>query len=65
MADVNDVAEMWGCDKVDGTQGCPVETDADGNTDPTQTASLCDKTIGDDAIAKLEIGAKHQVSTGQ
>lgn len=65
MADVNDVAEMWGCDKVDGTQGCPVETDADGNTDPTQTASLCDKTIGDDAIAKLEIGAKHQVSTGR
>jgi len=57
---------MWACDKVPGTQGCPVPTTPAGDpADPAAFAPLCDKTIGDDAIAKLELGAKHKAGTGR
>jgi arylsulfatase A-like enzyme len=66
MANVNDAAQMWGCDVVTGTQGCPVDTNSEGDpSDPSTTAPLCDKTIGDDAIVKLELAAKHQLTTGR
>ena len=66
MANVNEVAAMWGCDHVPGTQGCAVDTDKDGHpTDPANVAPLCDKTIGDDAVAKLQLAAKYATVAGR
>ncbi len=45
MADVNEVANMWSCDKTPGTEGCPVDATADGEIQDG-TAPLCDQVRG-------------------
>ena len=62
MADVNAVANMWGCQMGNGTD-CPVNATIDGvvldGSNP-----LCDKTIGDDAVSKLTHAASKRRSDG-
>lgn len=55
MAAVNEVAPMNDCDKVGGTQGCPIDTDEHANPTGSDVPPLCDKTIADDALQKLAI----------
>ena len=66
MANVNELAVMAGCDKVPGTQGCPIDATANGIVaEPTKFAPLCDQVIADDAVAKLRIAASMLNKTGR
>ena len=64
MANVNEIANMWACEKFPGTQGCPIDATADGVVQDG-TAPLCDHVIGEDAVQKLRLAAKNLQVTGQ
>ena len=64
MPNVNEVAAMWSCDKVPGTQGCPINASADGEV-RDGTAPLCDRVIADDAVAKLRLAAAQLRATSR
>ena len=76
MYDVNAIAPMADCPqcdnethsncKVGGSQGCPLTaaTEEGVMTDPN-LANLCDKTIADDAIAKLQLASAFKKETGR
>eukprot|EP01050_Picozoa_sp_SAG11_P002500 SAG11_NODE_128_length_15542_cov_6.432105_2_plen_645_part_00 len=80
MAGVNAVAAMWNCDRCNststdpadgnckpaGSQGCPLASTTDSGvvTDP-EIGPLCDKTIGDDAVAKLQLASAFTARTGR
>lgn len=81
MAWVNAVANMWACPQCDnetgvtdnckphGAQGCPLAAAGpDGTIHPSAAedmAPLCDKTIGDDAVAKVQLAASWSTRTGR
>ena len=67
MTDVNAVAPMVGCGA--GTvrhfpEGCGINATLEGVVPPGVHA-LCDKVIGDDALAKLQRAARNKNATGQ
>ena len=77
MAAVNAVANMFTCPICDGvnvttnckkggSQGCPLDAAAhDGTVSDPNVAPLCDKIIGDDAVAKLQLATAFQKRTGR
>lgn len=77
MSAVNAVANMFTCPTCDGvnntanckkggSQGCPIQAAAaDGTVTDPNVAPLCDKIIGDDAVAKLKLAAAFTVRTGR
>jgi arylsulfatase A-like enzyme len=66
MSAVNEVANMMTCDKVPGTQGCPVDASPNGTIEnPQKIGPLCDAVIASDAISKLRIAANLWKTTGR
>ena len=62
MVDVNAVANMWNC-HMGNNSNCPVNATIDGVV-LDGSKPLCDKTIGDDAVRKLKLGADKRRSDG-